>query len=1706
MSGLTTIQSYNGSIGSQVPTLADYQAAGVLRVTEITVSPINSFIARKSSSEKDTVAEIQAIVDAYRLIFNLADGISDGGGEPSIAQYSLLGITGIDTTEKKTLLGDIIDVKIFADVGDYTSVQNLATAVSNTHTAVIGVRPSAANMQLLGLSNVTDSNIVAVQRALSTVSKSAIDTRLELTNFINTVVTQFNAALSVIINYNGTTTTTAPAVTTYEDAGISNVTSSGLNYINSIIGSTASASKNSVSEIQAIVNSCVKILSLADGTDNNGTGLTAIDYTSIGIPTSYVGTQSKVNLLNDIIDVKLPADVNTVGKLLTIAASSDKVISTVAGGQVLTAQDLQNIGITVVNNTTFPVFQQKLLTLGATDVDTIAKISNLLQEVDTSYYDSLQKIKLYDGSNSIPILVDFTNIGVTGVTSQNISPINSALAIIPELQSDEPSKIQGIVNAYAAILTAADGIDNSSAESLTADQYEKIGVNGIDSQQKLTMVNDVVNRLLKADVDTVSKIQDYVDSVDVITSYRADTDQPPSIEDFENIGVTPGLVNESNLSVVLNKLKSLPEEVGSVSELEDYILDSLFENAMNIISKYDGTNAVPSLENFETINVNSVTVDNLPSINSSLESIPENLSNSTSKVQSIVDSFIDILDLADEEFNTVNYPGLTAYETIGVSGLTPKTAKILGSVIDVKPRSSVDSLLEIQNLANDIISLENSIFGSGTSIPQNVINSTGLIGVTEESSQAILQLVKTIFTPNQTTDTIQEIQDLLSSAIAYKTSLDIISSYGDPGWESAPTENDYQNIQVELDEEELLDPVNSSVFALESNQTNTSEKVQTVVDSFSTVLSYINGQTSTPPSKDDYDKIGVTGLPDSASSTFLTEILKIKGGVNSNSLEKIQNIVDPMMRIINYSNNSSSQPPTASDFSDIGIQGTIHPDAIILANSAINDKLPSEVNTLQKVNAIVTAASNVITSILANDISLVNTNDYNTLGLGQINSPNELSLLNSVLSKKSISSSNTVDKLLPIANTVNDVINSIPNKTPVTVNQLQTVGITGTNPSNLAEIQWSILNSSPSGINTVEKIQSIVNSINNKPPVEIIVPEPVESSITENYKTGKYVVPDDQCVGTWEISSIDPDDCATTEKQRQESYVAEVLNISGAPINVFRLLGVHEQGEGSLKTQGVLVSSQSYPGFPVSNLMSSGSWKSLESGLEVASNSYVGIDFGVKKLDNGRLEYAPIKSNFKGIGAISITQSSNLNASAKQVSVQIADGSCEASEVIFTGSGTGELTLFSIGLNAVPCTIRALAISSTQFNVFAVVSGTITALGTATVNVPFNSTFANFGISQVVPFSAGDMFTFFINYKWKREGIFNLVQTGASQTLNLNKTLKVRAIRIVPTLYAGNSNWEISKIDFLDSPVTNINNIQDMFFNENRDRDYAKSPIMIKMQYSPTDSASDLARFGLNILDQYSFTVAFSTMVKALGRPIVVGDIIEVIPELQYDQNLMPVKKFLEVSDTGWASEGFGPQWNPTLFRFSAQQALPSQETRDIFGTLDTEKYIIPDAILSDQLAEQLDITPLTQTEEIIRAASDAVPEVGSDDTVSTAGVPAPKAKRAYNRKTKPEPAPAVKEDKRHQGSLIEDGMPPNGLSFTEGFKLPDPSQSSDGQYFRLNYPPETKIPTRLYRFSAIKNRWIYQETDRRGEYSSHKPSVRSILESDTKQSLKKKL
>lgn len=566
-------------------------------------------------------------------------------------------------------------------------------------------------------------------------------------------------------------------------------------------------------------------------------------------------------------------------------------------------------------------------------------------------------------------------------------------------------------------------------------------------------------------------------------------------------------------------------------------------------------------------------------------------------------------------------------------------------------------------------------------------------------------------------------------------------------------------------------------------------------------------------------------------------------------------------------------------------------------------------------------------------------------------------------------------------------------------------------------------------------------------------------------------VPPELCAGEWDLTT-------TGDDSYQEQLAAENLNISGAPLNVFKLLGVHEQGRlVDLVGDGEALNGS---GDVFDGLASA--WVSPQTGLDVLTTpAWIGYDFGTAKTSYGAPEYGPSQPNAHHITSIRLVQPAT-GRRALQVRVERSNGGfrIDPTKILFTGAGNGSIQAPSATPEARRGTIMLAAVSSTSFTAF-FTGDTTEVLGTVTVGQRYLSKYAAFTVQAgSVPFSPGDMFSIPIDMDWYRVDVVNLPDNDQPNLIRLKQSTPSRFWRIVPTSFSGgvlNEPWEVQSLELFDWQSTRLDDVQDQVFLENRDRDYANQSISIRAAYQPFDALSDLSKFGFQVADVYNFTVSFATMVRQLGRPIVIGDVLELPSETQYDHNLRPVRKFLEVTDTSWSAEGFTTTWRPIIFRFQASQLIPSQEHRDLLGTVDTQKYVVDDGAFFEGI-QQLQTGPLTATEATNEEARQAAPEKGTNTLEQASGT---------NRFKEPGTYDGV-------GLYVEDGLPPDGQPYEEGFKLPDVAGQLDGAYYRLNYDPKLKIPSRLYKFSSAKNKWIYVETDRRAERSSHKPSQREIF------------
>jgi hypothetical protein len=341
---------------------------------------------------------------------------------------------------------------------------------------------------------------------------------------------------------------------------------------------------------------------------------------------------------------------------------------------------------------------------------------------------------------------------------------------------------------------------------------------------------------------------------------------------------------------------------------------------------------------------------------------------------------------------------------------------------------------------------------------------------------------------------------------------------------------------------------------------------------------------------------------------------------------------------------------------------------------------------------------------------------------------------------------------------------------------------------------------------------------------------------------------------------------------------------------------------------------------------------------------------------------------------------------------------------------------------------------------------------------------------------------------WHRVDVVKIPDTNELVTIGVRSNAMYNQWRIIPTFFNGvatNSQWEVQRLQLMEATATAIDNIQDFFLMENRDRSYCRTSVMIKAHYDLLDVQTELAKFGINIPQTYVFTCSFATLVQTLGRPLVVGDIVELPGEVQYNTSLQPVRKWLEVTDTAWSTDGYTPNWKPQLYKFYAQPIMPSVEHRDILGLPGVGNYAKTD---DDFLAGMMmgNDQAYKASEAIKQISKDNVPQSGADGADIQSGMPALGPAGGYD----------------GNDMYLGDAIPPNGQSYTIGDTLPLPADILNGHYHRQTYtmiPESIRPPERLLIFSATTQRWSVVEINNKTNYESHKRTISRIMGSSQK-------
>lgn len=336
---------------------------------------------------------------------------------------------------------------------------------------------------------------------------------------------------------------------------------------------------------------------------------------------------------------------------------------------------------------------------------------------------------------------------------------------------------------------------------------------------------------------------------------------------------------------------------------------------------------------------------------------------------------------------------------------------------------------------------------------------------------------------------------------------------------------------------------------------------------------------------------------------------------------------------------------------------------------------------------------------------------------------------------------------------------------------------------------------------------------------------------------------------------------------------------------------------------------------------------------------------------------------------------------------------------------------------------------------------------------------------------------------WYGVAMINLPNDNNLNEINFKQSVTNRYWRLRPIVFNGSNcdNWVVKALELSDFSKTEIQNIEDPILMENRDRNYSPTAISIKGFYDLVNTSSDLSKFGIEIKQSYTIKINFNTCIATIGRPIVIGDIIEIPSEAQYTADLRLVKRYIEVTDVTWDTASYTPGWQPTMLLITGSPAMQSQETQDIFGSL--AKHVDSSGLFNLDDGNSNNWQDFSNiTHQINQQSLNELPERGSDAINSFRTLTPEEIKLATDANF-----PHIKNVNIPGGKLyIESALPPNGLPYTEGTSYP--TNQKDGDYHRMIYVGLSgDVPARLYRWSTIKNRWVYLETDNRAAFNNQK-------------------
>ena len=421
-------------------------------------------------------------------------------------------------------------------------------------------------------------------------------------------------------------------------------------------------------------------------------------------------------------------------------------------------------------------------------------------------------------------------------------------------------------------------------------------------------------------------------------------------------------------------------------------------------------------------------------------------------------------------------------------------------IIAAKDKSSEFSMALIRAYANDNNKTEPTV--------QDYKN-IGITGVNTNNVAIINAYINAVTGTNE--NTITKIQTI---ARRIGRSMKLIATYADDSTQTAPTTTDYTNIGVTGVNTTNIVTVNDGIAAVTSSDVDTVQKIQTMAttvdEAMRCIIAYADGNTQTEPTIADYLNAGVTGVTRDNLTAINANISIMVGNINT--VQDIQQIVisaalearKAMKVIADYADNNKNRTvPRIDDYKDLGVKG-VHTANLAAVNASIAAVTRADVDRVQKIQMIVrrvNLAMDLIARYADDDNTQVSpiVEDYVNAGIIGVNETNLIAINANIAAVTRVD----VDSIAKIQTIVNEFLNPLPANIIITdANLNYAIVSTDNTPYEPAiDIQGKInMNTTPKGVMIKVPYNRLTDETANLPAFKSSFT--IESSSTQDMESG----------------------------------------------------------------------------------------------------------------------------------------------------------------------------------------------------------------------------------------------------------------------------------------------------------------------------------------------------------------------------------------------------------------------------------------------------------------------------------------------------------------------------------------------------------------------------------------------------------------------------